>query len=74
MITIHTKTTYITLQQALKLSGMIDSGGSAKVILQDNKVFVNGIHEQRRGRKLYPGDLISVFNQTILIAESEHED
>lgn len=53
------QTEYITLGQFLKLANCIDSGGHAKVFLQQNHVQVNGEPEQRRGRKLR--DMDSVF-------------
>lgn len=57
-ISIHT--TYIPLGQFLKLAGVIDTGGMVKPFLADYDVFVNDEQDQRRGRKLYPGDLISI--------------
>lgn len=50
---------YITLGQLLKVVGVIGSGGEAKSYLADTVVQVNGEPEQRRGRKLRPGDLIA---------------
>ena len=47
---------YIKLDQFLKMSNIISTGGEAKIYLMENKVLVNGIEENRRGRKLYPGD------------------
>ena len=47
---------YITLNVLLKIGGVIDPGGQAKWYLQENEVTVNGESENRRGRKLYPGD------------------
>ena len=51
---------YITLNVLLKISGIISTGGQAKFYLSENKVLVNGMEENRRGRKLYPGDLVKV--------------
>ncbi len=58
---------YITLQQALKVSDIISSGGQVKSFLLNEDVFVNGEKEQRRGRKLYAGDVITWNNQVIKI-------
>ena len=58
---------YITLNVLLKLTGIIDTGGQAKYYLQENEVLVNGKLENRRGRKLYPGDKIEVENQTFMV-------
>ena len=54
---------YITLNVLLKLTNIISTGGEAKYYLQTNEVLVNEILENRRGRKLYPGDLVKVEGQ-----------
>ena len=51
---------YITLSQILKVYDVIQSGGHAKEYLSNAIVLVNGIQEQRRGRKLYKGDVVEV--------------
>ncbi len=58
MAEIHTE--YIKLDQFLKLTGVIKTGGEAKLFIASNDVQVNGVHEDRRGRKLYPGDIVTV--------------
>ena len=69
MISIHTE--YIELQNVLKLSGIIYTGGEAKIFLKTNEVYVNDIHEDRRGRKLYPGDQVKIDNEIYLIEKNE---
>ncbi|WP_370541873.1 S4 domain-containing protein YaaA [Alicyclobacillus sp. SO9] len=58
---------YITLAQFLKLTDVISSGGQAKFFLQEENVYVNGIVDKRRGRKLYPGDEIQYGEQVYVI-------
>lgn len=53
-------TEYITLGQFLKLSHIASTGGMVKPILAEYKISVNDLEENRRGKKLYPGDKISV--------------
>lgn len=53
----------IKLGQFLKLSGIIVNGSEAKMFLEDNIVLVNGEEENRRGRKIYPGDVVVVQNK-----------
>ncbi|MBB6634033.1 S4 domain-containing protein YaaA [Cohnella thailandensis] len=53
-------TEYITLGQVLKLGDCVGSGGEVKIFLQERSVTVNGQAENRRGRKLVPGDTIEV--------------
>ena len=60
---------YITLQQFLKLKDIISSGGEAKFFLAENDVRVNGETEKRRGRKLYPGDVVTVKGRKFEISE-----
>ena len=58
---------FITLGILLKITGVIDTGGQAKFFLSENTVLVNGEEENRRGRKLYHGDLIQVQDKSFLI-------
>jgi len=54
------KDEYIKLGQALKLAGLVGSGVEAKILIQDGLVSVNGEIDERRGRKLYPGDVFEM--------------
>jgi ribosome-associated protein len=51
----------IRLGQLLKLAGLVDSGGEAKVLLGEGKVTVNGAVETRRGAQLHPGDVVQLL-------------
>ena len=52
---------FIKLGQALKKAGLESSGVDAKMDIQGGLVKVNGEKEERRGRKLYDGDILE-FN------------
>ena len=58
---------YITLNVLLKITGLIDTGGMAKIYLLENAVYVNGELENRRGRKLYRGDIVKANKAEFLI-------
>ena len=58
---------YITLNVLLKLADIIPTGGMAKIFLQENVVYVNDEEENRRGRKLYRGDVIKIGKQSFII-------
>ena len=61
---IKLKEDYIKLGQALKASGLVDSGVEAKFVIQDGLVLVNGNVELQRGKKLIDGDIVEfVANQ-----------
>lgn len=53
----------MTLSQFLKEESIISSGGQAKWYLQDNPVMLNDESENRRGKKLHPGDLLEVAGE-----------
>ena len=52
----------ITLAQALKATGLADSGGQAKSLIRNGEITVNGAVETKPGRKLFPGDRIQTRN------------
>ncbi|EXJ24297.1 hypothetical protein ADIAL_0230 [Alkalibacterium sp. AK22] len=65
----------ITLGQFLKHSTIISSGGMAKPFLMDYTVWVNDEADNRRGRKLYPGDVVKVEGfGTYVIKQTEAGD
>ena len=62
-------TEFMTLNVLLKIEDIIETGGMAKIYLQENIVLVNDESENRRGRKLYPGDVIKASGQTFEIVK-----
>jgi ribosome-associated protein len=50
----------IRLGQFLKLADLVDVGSDVKSLLQDGVVSVNGLAEDRRGRQLVRGDVVTV--------------
>ena len=67
---------FITLQALLKEVGIIQSGGAIKSFLGDNRIFVNGELENRRGKKLRIGDVVFLPDQEleiVLLAPSQEE-
>lgn len=60
---IRITTEYITLGQLLKITDWISSGGEAKFAVKDLSIKVNGVAEDRRGRKLRVNDVVQVENK-----------
>ena len=58
--TVAIDTEMITLGQFLKLADVIQSGGMAKWFLSEYEVLVNDEPDNRRGRKLYVGDVVTI--------------
>ena len=57
----------IRLGQLLKVAGLIDSGAEVKAFLSEQAVLVNGEREDRRGRQLHPGDVVTVADQELRV-------
>jgi len=53
-------TEFIKLDQLIKLSGMVQTGGFAKQIIADGMVKLNGDYELQRGKKIRPGDIVEI--------------
>ncbi|MDX2228650.1 MAG: RNA-binding S4 domain-containing protein [Leptolyngbyaceae cyanobacterium bins.349] len=62
-----TEVDIIKLDQFLKLSGIAQTGGQAKMLIQAGEVKVNGTVETRRGRKLVTGDRVSTMGETLTV-------
>lgn len=58
---------FITLGQLLKLRDVVGSGGEARSYLETSRVLVNGQIESRRGRKLYPGDIVEIEGESVAL-------
>ena len=67
-VCIHTE--FIKLEAAMKLASAI-SGGTAKSVIQEGLVAVNGEVCLMRGKQLYPGDVFSFQGQDYLITIHE---
>ncbi len=59
----------LRLDQFLKIVGIAETGGHAKVMIQGGEVQVNGELETRRRRKLRVGDLVTVHGETIEVVQ-----
>jgi len=61
------KSDYIELVKLLKLLGISETGGHAKILVEEGEVFLNGNKEFRKRAKLRPGDIVTVAGETIRI-------
>ena len=69
-IPVEIQTEFIKLEAAMKLSQAF-SGGTAKALIQDGEVSVNGEICTMRGKKLYDGDQFSFNGQAYIIKHYE---
>jgi ribosome-associated protein len=58
---------FIKLDSFMKWQNLIDTGGQAKLVIQNGEVKVNGKNETRRGRKLIDGDKVTYNGKTIVV-------
>lgn len=57
----------ICLDQFLKFSSTVGTGGQAKLLIREGSVRVNGEIETRRRRKLHVGDIVEVDDQRLVV-------
>ncbi|WP_052195314.1 RNA-binding S4 domain-containing protein [Deinococcus radiopugnans] len=57
----------IDLQDFLKISGVVDTGGEAKFRVQGGEVRLNGEIETRRRKKLRRGDVVEYAGETLTV-------
>jgi ribosome-associated protein len=57
----------LKLDQFLKWSGLVATGGEAKLRIQRGDVRVNGAIETRRGRQLHVGDAVAIDGRELLV-------
>ncbi|WP_319272078.1 RNA-binding S4 domain-containing protein [uncultured Draconibacterium sp.] len=60
-------TEYIELVKLLKLLRIAQTGGHAKIIVEDGEVIRNGEQEFRKRAKLVKGDVLEIMGETITI-------
>lgn len=58
---------FIKLGQLLKLAGFVSSGVEAKIVIQNGEVKVNGQVDTRRGKKIYPQDVVEFEGQQVTV-------
>ena len=69
--TIQIHTEFIKLQDLLKFAGAVETGGDAKLIIQEGRVAVNGEVCTMRGKKLTPGDTVSLLGESFQVAAAQ---
>ena len=67
MTAVEIQDDFIKLGQLLKLANLVSSGVEAKVVIQDGLVKVNGEVETRRGKKIYPQDVVEYHGQEVTV-------
>ena len=71
---LYITTPFIKLDSALKLSGLAETGGMAKMLIEEGSVKVNGEVCTQRGKKLYPGDRLFFRNSLLVISDGNENN
>ena len=58
---------FIELDDLLKLTGLCDTGGTAKTVIADGRVKIDGTAELRRRRKIRAGQTVAFESHTIAV-------
>ncbi len=67
MTEIKIDTEFIKLDALLKFANLVSSGGEAKIRIAEGEVLVNDAPCTMRGKKLRPGDTVSLDGETVKI-------
>ena len=65
---------YIQLNHLLQIIDVVQTGGHAKLMIQDEAVTLNGETETRIRKKLYEGDVIAFEDSQIEIINYEQAE
>ena len=68
-IEIHTE--FIRLDALLKFTGAAETGGEAKTLIQDGEVTVNGEPCTMRTKKIRPGDVVALGEQSFEVGAAQ---
>ena len=63
---------YIELKNLLKVSGLCDTGGAAKVAIEQGEVLVDGVVDTRKGLKVRANQVVSYKGKSIKVLGSKN--
>ena len=64
----------VELYKILKFESLVNSGGEAKIVIDDGLVSVNGEIELRRRRKIYRSDIVDFDGVRMIMMLNQHDD
>lgn len=70
-INVEITTEFIKLDSLLKYADLVETGGIAKEIVKEGRVLVNGEVCLMRGKKIREGDIVTVENYEITVANKK---
>lgn len=64
---------FIRLDALLKFAGIVQTGGEAKLLIQDGMAVVNGTACLQRGKKIRPGDVVAANDEVLKIVSDQQQ-
>jgi len=61
------ETEYIKLDQFLKLAGIVQTGGQAKILISEGSILVNKEVVLQRGKKIRKDDIVEIKEYDIFV-------
>lgn len=71
MKTVKITTEFIKLQDLLKFTSLVSTGGEAKIVIAEGEVCVNGEICTQRGKKIRPGDVVKYDGQELSVSYAD---
>ena len=66
---VEIETDFIKLDALLKFAAVVQTGGEAKMLINDGFVSVNGKICTQRGKKIYPNDKVTIDDLRITVVK-----
>ncbi|NMA24722.1 MAG: RNA-binding S4 domain-containing protein [Clostridiales bacterium] len=70
---VYIESEFIRLDALLKFACVAQSGGQAKLLIQEGRAAINGVISTQRGKKIYPGDMVLIQDNVLKIIGA-HKD
>lgn len=64
---------FIRLDALLKFACVAQTGGQAKLLIQEGEAAVNGVISTQRGKKIRPGDTVTIQNSVLKIIGAQKD-
>ncbi len=61
----------IQLNQLLKWSGVIETGGQTVFLLDKENILLNGVPVYEKRKKIYPGDIVTINGNEFIIVQND---
>jgi ribosome-associated protein len=68
---INISSSMIQLNQLLKWSGILETGGQTAFLLEEENILLNGVPVREKRKKIYPGDIVTINDNEYIIVQDD---